>query len=86
MRMHKALASIVIAVAVCAFSAPGLAAAQPGKKLTPQQQRMARCGHESKGMKGEARKKFMRTCLKGHPGKEKPATPSKPGTNPGGGQ
>ena len=35
------------------------------KELTPQQQRMADCSKQSKGLKGDAHKKFMSDCLKG---------------------
>ncbi|MGH9640218.1 MAG: PsiF family protein, partial [Bryobacteraceae bacterium] len=35
------------------------------KTPTPQQQKFAECAHQSKGMKGEAHKKFMSECLKG---------------------
>jgi hypothetical protein len=49
------------------FAASALAvsaADAPAKQRTPQQQRMADCSHESKGMKGDAHKKFMSDCLK----------------------
>ena len=41
-------------------------AAAPEKTLTPQQQRMSTCNHESalKTLKGDERKTFMSTCLK----------------------
>lgn len=31
---------------------------------TPQQEKMARCAHQSKGMKGKAHTDFMSRCLK----------------------
>lgn len=34
--------------------------------MTPQQEKMATCSHESKGMKGEEHKKFMSDCMKGN--------------------
>ena len=42
-------------------------AAAPEKTLTPQQQRMSTCNHEaaSKTLKGDERKTFMSSCLKG---------------------
>lgn len=48
-------------LAAAAADAPKDAAKKP---LTPQQQRMSDCSHESKGMKGEEHKKFMSECLK----------------------
>ncbi|HET7561061.1 MAG TPA: PsiF family protein [Rhodanobacteraceae bacterium] len=35
------------------------------KPMTAQQQKMATCSHESKGMKGDAHKKFMSDCMHG---------------------
>jgi hypothetical protein len=35
------------------------------KPMTAQQSKMATCSHESKGMKGDAHKKFMSDCLHG---------------------
>jgi hypothetical protein len=35
------------------------------KTMSAQQQKMATCSHESKGMKGDAHKKFMSDCLHG---------------------
>lgn len=42
------------------------ASAAEDKPLTPQQQRMADCSKEAKakGLSGDARKDFMRECLK----------------------
>jgi len=39
----------------------------PAKKHTPQQQRMADCSHQAKvdGKRGDERKAFMSSCLKG---------------------
>ncbi|MCE5388115.1 MAG: hypothetical protein K0041_05995 [Acidithiobacillus sp.] len=34
------------------------------KKLTAQQEKMKTCNARAKGMKGEARKNFMRECLR----------------------
>jgi len=54
-----ALAALVAATALAAGAADA-----PKKQLTPQQQRMSDCSHESKGMKGDEHKKFMSECLK----------------------
>lgn len=41
-------------------------AATPGTKpLTPQQQRMAECNKSAEGKKGDDRKAYMSSCLKG---------------------
>ncbi|HXZ47381.1 MAG TPA: PsiF family protein [Usitatibacter sp.] len=64
-----ALASLVTASALAAFAADA-PKEPPKKEPTPQQQRMADCSHESKGMKGDEHKKFMSECLKS---KETPA-------------
>jgi hypothetical protein len=48
----------------------------PAKKLTPQQQRMADCNKQAEGKKGDERKAFMSSCLKG----ETPAMAAKPTT------
>ena len=54
-----ALAALFAATALAATAADA-----PRKQLTPQQQRMSDCSHESKGMKGDEHKKFMSECLK----------------------
>jgi hypothetical protein len=75
-----------------AFSCSANAATAPdatgvgksGKPLTAQQQRMKNCNAEAKGqsLKGDERKAFMSTCLKGDAAKlaahdvDKPAAPS----------
>ena len=57
---------IVALATFIAASALAAVAADPAKKeLTPQQQRMSDCAHESKGMKGDVHKQFMSDCLKG---------------------
>jgi hypothetical protein len=48
-----------------AFAAPAFAADPPAKKLTPQQQRMKDCNAQAGDKKGDERKAFMSTCLKG---------------------
>src|ERR1700754_2064516 len=58
----------VLAVAsLLAFSASAMAAPQAAakKELTPQQQRMATCNKDATGKKGDDRKTFMSSCLKG---------------------
>lgn len=40
-------------------------AATTHKAPTAQQQKMAACSHQSKGMKGDAHKQFMHDCLHG---------------------
>ena len=56
---------ILVLAALAAATAFAVTAAEaPKKPLTPQQQRMSDCSHESKGMKGDAHKKFMSECLK----------------------
>lgn len=40
-------------------------AASSAKTMTPQQQKMADCSHQSKGMKGDAHRKFMSECMHG---------------------
>ena len=59
------LFSIATAVASCICLAPVLAA-EGEHKASEQQNRMANCAHESKGMKAEERHHFMSECLKGH--------------------
>ena len=52
------------------LAAPALAAVSAeGKAPTPQQQRMKNCNAEAKGksLKGDERRAFMSSCLKGHP-------------------
>jgi hypothetical protein len=58
----------VLAVAsLLAFSASAMAAPQAAakKELTPQQQRMSTCNTQATGKKGDERKTFMSSCLKG---------------------
>ena len=58
----------VLAVAsLLAFSASAMAAPQAAakKELTPQQQSMSTCNTQATGKKGDDRKAFMSSCLKG---------------------
>jgi hypothetical protein len=55
-----------MAVAAACVLAMGAAQAQTQEKQqTAQQERMAWCNQEAKGMTGDARQKFMSECLKG---------------------
>ncbi|WNL45227.1 PsiF family protein [Dyella sp. BiH032] len=62
LRFSLTAASVALALAVstAAFAAP-----QAKKELTPQQQRMADCNKQATGKKGDERKAFMSSCLKG---------------------
>lgn len=65
------LAALAAATALAAGAAdPSKTDAAKKKELSPQQQRMSDCAHESKGMKKEQHDKFMSECLKS---KEPPA-------------
>lgn len=59
----------VVAVASLLAFATGAIAASPQapakKDLTPQQQRMSTCNTQATGKKGDERKAFMSSCLKG---------------------
>jgi hypothetical protein len=64
LRFSQFAACAVLACATtAAFAAMPQAAAK--KALTPQQQRMADCSHQATGKKGDERKAFMSSCLKG---------------------
>ena len=52
------------AVAMTAFALPARAADAAARAPT-QQEKFAACAHQSKGIKGEERRKFMSDCLKG---------------------
>jgi len=60
---------LVVLAALAAFAAPGAWAQDkktaPKKAPSAQQAKMKKCNADAKGMKGEARKKFMGECLKG---------------------
>jgi hypothetical protein len=57
---------IVTAAAVAALLAAAPAFASEDVKSHSQQEKFAHCTHESKGLKGDERHKFMSECLKGH--------------------
>jgi psiF repeat len=67
--MRFSLGAMIVAVAVAGFSAahPGYAAENS------QQQRMKDCNAQAAGMSGDARQKFMSSCLS-----NKSAEPKKP--------
>jgi len=74
--MKSVISAAVFAVA-CAFAGSAFAAdAAPAKPLTPQQQRMKDCNAQATDKKGDERKAFMSSCLKG----ETAAAPAKPKT------
>lgn len=62
----KTMFSLALACAL-AFGSCAAFAADAGKALTPQQQRMKDCNAEAKtkALAGEERKSFMSSCLKG---------------------
>jgi len=64
----KTLMNLMVASAFgCLASAGTVYAAESTKQVTPQQQRMADCNKMAgeKGLKGDARKEFMSSCLGG---------------------
>lgn len=62
--MQKFIIPVCVALAAFAFTQPTLAR-NNSKPMTAQQSKFAACAHQSKGIKGEAHKKFMSDCLKG---------------------
>jgi hypothetical protein len=76
MRIRTSMLALGLGFGALAAAPAFAAGAQPaatGKAMTAQQGRMANCSHQSKGMKGDAHKKFMSDCLHG-----KTATAAKP--------
>lgn len=80
MRIRTSMLALGLTLGALA-AAPAFAAAQSSapahKTMTAQQEKMATCSHESKGMKGDAHKKFMSDCLHGKTEAAAPATPAK---------
>ncbi|TAN05275.1 MAG: phosphate starvation-inducible protein PsiF [Rhodanobacteraceae bacterium] len=79
MRIRSSMLALGLCLGALAATPAFAAGAQSAgatahKTPTAQQQKMAACGHQSKGMKGDAHKKFMRDCLHG---KTVAATPAK---------
>ena len=66
MRIHSTMLALALSLAAVA-AAPAFAASSTtaAKPMTAQQQKMATCSTQSKGMKGDAHKQFMSDCLKG---------------------
>ena len=66
--MKAKVPTIILAAAFLAAVLPAAA------EKSAQQEKFARCSHDSKGLKGEERNKFMSECLKGRgAGKDQPA-------------
>jgi hypothetical protein len=68
-RTHMKTRTILLAsLLAAAVAAPAFAAPAEGKAPTTQQQRMKHCNAEAKGkaLKGDERRSFMSSCLKGH--------------------
>lgn len=63
----KLASTVLFALACAGLSSYALAAEK--KELTPQQQRMGDCNKQAEGKKGDERKAFMSTCLKGETAK-----------------
>jgi len=61
----KFSASVALLAAVLCAGSAFAADTKPDKTLTPQQQKMKDCSMQAKGKKGDERREFMRTCLKG---------------------
>ncbi|MBS0381815.1 MAG: phosphate starvation-inducible protein PsiF [Proteobacteria bacterium] len=75
MRIRTTMLALCLSLGALAV-APAFAAGAPAssaKAMTAQQQKMATCSHESKGMKGEEHKKFMSDCLHGKTAAAEPA-------------
>jgi hypothetical protein len=61
----KTLMAIVVSVSLMVGGVLAASAADEPKKLTPQQERMQECNAQATDKKGDERKAFMSTCLKG---------------------
>jgi hypothetical protein len=59
------LTTAALALALSLIAGSAFAADAPARTLSPQQQRMKDCNVQAKGKKGEERRAFMSTCLKG---------------------
>ena len=67
MRIRTSMLALGLSLGALA-AAPAFATGAPAssaKAMTAQQSKMATCSHQSKGMKGDAHKKFMSDCLHG---------------------
>jgi len=65
MRIRTSMLALGLTLGAMAAAPAFAAGATPQKPMTAQQSKMAACSHQSKGMKGEAHKKFMSDCLHG---------------------
>ncbi|MGH8127590.1 MAG: PsiF family protein [Gammaproteobacteria bacterium] len=67
--MKKVFTPLCIAMAAGAFAlsvnASAATSTDTSQPMTKQQSKFSKCAHESKGIKGDAHKKFMSACLKG---------------------
>ena len=62
----KTVTTTMLALALAVAAAqPAFAADASAKPLTPQQQRMKDCNSQATGKKGDERRAFMSSCLKG---------------------
>ena len=61
----------IAAAAAILAAAPAFASDEAPRHS--QQEKFAHCSHESKGLKGDERHKFMSDCLKDHGSKDHPA-------------
>jgi len=68
--------STAVAALALSFAASAFAADTPAKTLTPQQQRMKDCNTQATGKKGDERRAFMSTCLKGGTAKAATSQPT----------
>ena len=68
-------ASAILLSACFAGAALAQTPAAPAKTPTPQQQRMADCNKSAEGKKGDERKAYMSSCLKGEASPAKQLTP-----------
>ena len=65
MRIRSTMLALALLAAVAAAPAFAASSTATSKPMTAQQQKMATCSTQSKGMKGDAHKQFMSDCLKG---------------------
>jgi hypothetical protein len=61
----KLVSTAALALALTLAAGAVFAADTPAKTLTPQQQKMKDCNAQAADKKGDERKAFMSTCLKG---------------------
>lgn len=69
--MKSSIRTVIAFTFLATLAAPSAASQE---KAPSQQEKMAHCAHESKGLKGDERHKFMSECLRGHEA-DKPAAP-----------